>query len=115
MRKYTKDHEWIDINDGIAKVGITNYAAEQLGDIVFIELPEIGAEFSIGSEAAVVESTKAASDIYAPVSGKIDSVNNEIVDNPSLVNEKANEIWFFSIKIKDENEINSLMDNNIAS
>ena len=87
--RYTKDHEWIRIDGDTALVGITNYAQEQLGDVVFVELPGIGTVLNVGDEAAVVESVKAASEVYAPTSGEVRSVNEELTENPALVNEDA--------------------------
>ena len=109
-RYFTTDHEWLDINDGIATVGITDHAQQQLGDIVYVEQPEIGATFSKGDDAAVVESVKAASDVYAPVSGEIVAINESIVDAPNLVNEDAEQgAWFFKIKLADASEVEQLL------
>lgn len=111
MRKYTDDHEWLQIEDGVATVGITAHATEQLGDIVFIELPEPGTEFAKGEGAAVVESVKAASDVYMPLDGEIVEVNEALVDEPAKVNE-APEVdgWFFKIKLKNAGDVDGLMD-----
>ena len=109
-KKYTKDHEWILIENNIGTVGITNHAQESLGDIVFIELPEIGKIVKTGSEVSVVESVKAASDIYSPIDGKIIDINNKLKDDPSIVNQDAeNEGWFFKIEISDSIEEDKLM------
>ena len=109
--KYTKDHEWVAVNDAIATVGITTHAAEQLGDIVFVELPEVRATFSKGDDMAVVESVKAASDVYAPISGEIVEINSAIVDEPAKVNEDAAVAgWFVKMRITDESELGDLMD-----
>ena len=86
-KKFTKDHEWIDIEGDVARIGITNYAQEQLGDVVFVELPEAGRQFQQGNDAAVVESVKAASEVYAPVSGEIVEPNTKLEDDPALVNQ----------------------------
>jgi glycine cleavage system H protein len=111
MLKFTKDHEWLRIEGDIATVGITQYAQEQLGDIVFIELPAPGSGFERGAAAAVVESVKAASDVYAPISGEIMEVNQSIVDDPSLVNsDPMGKGWFFKMKIADLFQLETLMD-----
>jgi len=109
--KYTKDHEWVRVEGGVAIVGITTHAAEQLGDVVFVELPAKGKSFAQHAEMAVVESVKAASDVYAPISGEIVEVNQSIVDEPAKVNEDpAGEAWFVKIKPADMSEIDALMD-----
>lgn len=109
--KYTKEHEWIRVEDGVGVVGITEYAQEQLGDIVYVELPEVGATMKQGAEAAVVESVKAASEIYAPVGGEVTEVNQNLADNPGTVNTDAmGEGWFFKMKIADTGEVARLMD-----
>ena len=111
MLKFTKDHEWLRIEGDIATVGITQYAQEQLGDLVFIELPAPGSDFERGVAAAVVESVKAASDVYVPISGEIMDVNQSIVDDPSLVNsDPMGKGWFFKMKIADPSQIETLMD-----
>ena len=109
--KYTEDHEWVKLEGDIATVGITTHAAKQLGDIVFVELPEIDAEFEKGDDAAVVESVKAASEIYAPVSGTITEINEALEDAPETVNADAqNTGWFFKIKLSDISELDDMMD-----
>ncbi|MEK9717402.1 MAG: glycine cleavage system protein GcvH [Pelagibacteraceae bacterium] len=109
-KKYSKKHEWVELEGDIAKVGITKHATEQLGDIVFTEVPEKGKAVQAGSEAAVVESVKAASDVYSPVSGEVVEGNDAIVSDPSLVNQDPeNTGWFFKIKVSNQDEINSLM------
>ena len=109
--RYTKEHEWIRVEDGVGIVGITEYAQEQLGDIVYVELPEVGAGMTKGAEAAVVESVKAASEIYAPVGGEVTEVNQNLADNPGTVNTDAmGEGWFFKMKIADTDEVDRLMD-----
>ena len=108
--KYSKEHEWIKLDGDTAIVGITQHATEMLGDIVFVELPEIGSSVVKDGNAGVVESTKAASDIYTPVSGEIIENNQSIVDDPAKVNaDPENEAWFFRLKIKDKSEMDSLM------
>jgi glycine cleavage system H protein len=109
--KYTKEHEYIRIEDGVGTVGISVHAAEQLGDVVFVELPEIGKTVKQGEQAAVVESVKAASEVYAPASGEVVAVNDELPGNTGLVNEDAEgAAWFFKLKIADAGELDSLMD-----
>ncbi|WP_415284247.1 glycine cleavage system protein GcvH [Candidatus Pelagibacter sp. Uisw_130] len=108
--KYSKEHEWIKIDGDTAVVGITQHATEMLGDIVFVELPEIGSSVVKDGNAGVVESTKAASDIYTPVSGEIIENNQAIVDDPAKVNnDPENDAWFFKLKITDKSEMDSLM------
>ena len=110
-KKFTKDHEWIDIEGDVARIGITNYAQEQLGDVVFVELPEAGRQFQQGNDAAVVESVKAASEVYAPVSGEIVEPNTKLEDDPALVNQDPTESgWFFTMKVSNPDELNDLMD-----
>ncbi len=108
--KYSKEHEWIKLDGDTAVIGITQHATEMLGDIVFVELPEIGSSVAKDGNAGVVESTKAASDIYTPVSGKIIENNQAIVDDPAKINnDPENEAWFFKLKITDKSEMDSLM------
>ena len=108
--KYSKEHEWIKLDGDTAVIGITQHATEMLGDIVFVELPEIGSTVVKDGNAGVVESTKAASDIYTPVSGEIIENNQSIVDDPAKVNaDPENEAWFFKLKIKDKSELDTLM------
>ncbi len=108
---YSEDHEWINVEGNVGTVGITDYAQNALGDIVFVEVPEVGDEFAKGDEVAVVESVKAASEIYSPVSGEISAVNEELEDNAALVNTSPDgDGWFFKIKISDESELEELMD-----
>ncbi|MET0366400.1 MAG: glycine cleavage system protein GcvH [Sphingobium sp.] len=110
-RYFTDEHEWIDVSGDIATVGITEYAQEQLGDIVFVELPEEGKSFDKGDDAAVVESVKAASDIYAPASGEVVEVNGALEEEPGLVNSDAEEEgWFFKLRLTDPSELEALMD-----
>lgn len=109
--KYTEDHEWARVEGGEATVGITAYAAEQLGDVVYVEVPDVGKSFKAGDEVATVESVKAASEIYAPLSGEVIAVNDGLDANPALVNESPDgEGWFFKIKLSDEGELSKLMD-----
>ena len=108
--KYSKEHEWIKLDGDTAVIGITQHATEMLGDIVFVELPEIGSSVVKDGNAGVVESTKAASDIYTPVSGEIIENNQAIVDDPAKVNnDPENDAWFFKLKITDKSEMDSLM------
>lgn len=108
---FTKDHEWIRIENGTGTVGITDYAQGQLGDVVFVELPAIGRTVAKGDEAAVVESVKAASEIYAPMSGEVTAVNAALNDNPGLVNQAAmGEGWFLKLKLGNPGEFGELMD-----
>ena len=107
---FTKDHEWIKINGSEGLVGITPYAAEQLGDIVFIELPQSGGFFSQGKDVAVVESVKAASEIYSPASGEIIEINSTLEENPEIINEDPlNKGWLYKIKISNSEELKNLM------
>ena len=109
--KFTEDHEWVRIEGDVAMVGITEYAQEQLGDIVFIELPEVGAAISQGDEAAVIESVKAASDIYAPISGEVGQVNGALDADPAIVNQDAQgDGWLFTMSISDAGELDNLME-----
>ena len=109
-RYFTEDHEWIELDGEIATVGITDYAQGQLGDIVFVEVPEEGKAVSKGDDAAVVESVKAASDVYAPVSGTVVEGNPALEDNPALVNEDPEgDGWFFKMTLSDTSELDGLM------
>ena len=110
MKLFTEDHEWVEIEDGIATVGVTDYAVESLGDLVFVELPTLGAKIKVGSQVAVVESVKSASDVFAPLSGEIVEVNEFLLENPDTVNTSPEEDgWLFKIKIENEEEINNLL------
>jgi glycine cleavage system H protein len=110
-KKYTKEHEWIDVAGDIGTVGITEYAQEQLGDVVFVELPKIGAAAAQNAQIAVVESVKAASEIYAPVSGTVTAVNEALAKEPALVNQSAEDKgWFFKLKLAKPGELEGLMD-----
>ncbi|MGE5723009.1 MAG: glycine cleavage system protein GcvH [Sphingomonadales bacterium] len=107
---YTKEHEWIRVDGDHATVGITDYAQGQLGDVVFVEVPAVGTAVTKGAEAAVVESVKAASDLYAPVSGQVTEGNQKLVDDPSLANtDPEGEGWFFKLTLSDNHELNELM------
>lgn len=110
--KYAESHEWVRIEeDGTATVGITDFAQEQLGDVVFVELPDIDTEFNKEDDAAVVESVKAASDIYAPVSGKVIAVNDDLVDSPEAINQDPyGEAWLFRLELSDPSEVEQLLD-----
>jgi glycine cleavage system H protein len=111
MLKYTKDHEWLRMDGDIATVGITPYAQEKLGDLVFVELPGIGAKFGKGAVAATVESVKAASEVYAPVGGEVVAVNERLAGEPGLVNaEPTGNGWMFKMRLADPGELNSLLD-----
>ena len=109
--KYTESHEWVRAEtDGTVTVGITEYAQDALGDIVFVELPAVGKTFTAGDDAAVVESVKAASDIYAPLSGEVTEINQAVVDAPESINADAYGNWLFKLKPSDANAINGLLD-----
>lgn len=111
MLKFTKDHEWIEANGDVAVVGITKHATEQLGDVVFVEVPEIGRKVAAGEACAVVESVKAASDVYAPVTGEVIEANSGLAENPASVNEDPEgKGWFFKLKLSDMAELAALMD-----
>ena len=109
-KKFSKKHEWVSVEGDVATVGITKHATEMLGDIVFVEVPETGKAIEQNNQAAVVESTKAASDVYSPISGEVTEGNKAIVDDPSIVNsDPEGASWFFKIKIKNISELDSLM------
>ncbi len=109
-KKFSEKHEWVSVEGDVATVGITKHATEMLGDIVFVEVPEIGKAIEQNNQAAVVESTKAASDVYSPISGEVTEGNKLIVDDPSSVNsDPEGASWFFKIKIKDSSELDNLM------
>jgi glycine cleavage system H protein len=108
--RYTKDHEWIRLDGEVATVGISEHAQNALGDIVYVELPEIGKQVEKGGEAAVVESVKAASDVYAPVSGQVVAINDQLDGAPATINEDAEgKGWFFRLKLNDPGQLNELM------
>ena len=109
--KFTEEHEWITVEGGVATVGITVHAAEQLGDVVFVDLPAVGMKVEKGKEAAVVESVKAASEVYAPLDGEIVAVNKGVAEEPSLVNnDPEGEAWFMKIKITNPAQLDGMMD-----
>jgi glycine cleavage system H protein len=109
--RYSQEHEWVRLEGDTATIGITPYAQEQLGDVVFVELPEIGKKVEKGKELAVVESVKAASEVYAPISGEVVEVNNALTDAPATVNEDAlGKGWFAKLKVADKSQLSSLMD-----
>lgn len=110
-RYFTDEHEWIEVDGNEAVVGITDYAQSQLGDIVFVEIPAVGTNVTKGGDAAVVESVKAASDVYAPVSGTVTTGNDALNDDPSLVNsDPEGEGWFFRLTLEDPSQLDGLMD-----
>ena len=112
-KKYSKDHEWISLQGGVATIGITNYAQESLGDIVFIELPETGKSIKMGDQVGVVESVKVASELNSPVSGKIIEINNELKTTPQLLNtDPENAGWYMKLKIESNEELTNLMNFN---
>jgi glycine cleavage system H protein len=112
-RRYTEAHEWVLLEGDTATIGISNHAQEQLGDVVYVELPEEGAEFAEGAQVATVESVKAASEIYAPVAGEVVEINGALNDSPELVNsDPLGDGWFFKIKIADAGAVAKLMDEN---
>ena len=109
--KFTKDHEWVRLDGEVATVGITDYAQPQFGDVVFVELPEVGRKVVAGKEAAVVESVKAASEVYAPVSGEVVEVNEALADDPALVNgDPKGEGWFVKLRIENQGDLDDLLD-----
>ncbi len=109
--RYTEDHEWVLLEDDVATIGISDYAQGQLGDVVYVEVPEVGSDIAKGDELAVVESVKAASEVYSPVSGEVIEVNEDLEGSPTLVNEAPLEGgWFAKVKVTDSTEIDDLMD-----
>ena len=109
-KKYSKKHEWVELDGDTATIGITKHATEQLGDIVFTEVPDKGKTFEAGGEAAVVESVKAASDVYSPITGEVTESNEAIVSDPSLVNQDPEgNGWFFKVKVTNPEQVNELM------
>ena len=108
---YSKTHEWVSLDNGIVTVGITDFAQSQLSDLTFVELPEVGTEFKTGDEAAVVESVKAAADVYAPVDGEVIEINDALEDAPELINNDAfGDGWLFKMKVKDESQVDNMLD-----
>ena len=111
IEKFSKDHEWIRVDGGIATIGITNHAQEQLGDVVFVEVPEVGRKVAADEAIAVVESVKAASDVYSPVSGEVVGANADLAATPGLVNDEAEGgAWFFKVRLSNPAELEALMD-----
>jgi glycine cleavage system H protein len=111
MLKFTSDHEWILVENDSATIGVTQYAQEKLGDLVFVQLPKPGTVLQAGAAAAVVESVKAASDVYAPIDGEVTEVNQQVVDDPTLVNaDPAGRGWLFKLRIADRSQLDGLMD-----
>jgi glycine cleavage system H protein len=109
--KFTDEHEWLNLEGNVATIGITAHAAEQLGDVVFVQLPEVGTKLTKGDGAAVVESVKAASDVYAPLSGEVIEVNQTVVDDPASVNaDPQGKAWFFKLKLDNVTDMDALMD-----
>lgn len=101
-RHYTKEHEWVILQEDVATVGVTAYAAEELGDVVYVDLPEVGAQLTAGEPCGEIESTKSVSELYAPVSGEVQSVNEAVTDNPEMVNEDPYDAgWLFTVKVSD--------------
>jgi glycine cleavage system H protein len=110
-KRYTKDHEWISVDGDTATIGITNHAQEQMGDVVFVELPALGKKLTKGSDAAVVESVKAASEVYAPVSGEVIEINKSLEAEPARVNQDAEgSAWFLKLRLTNRSELDGLMD-----
>jgi glycine cleavage system H protein len=111
MLKFTSDHEWILVENDSAVIGVTQYAQEKLGDLVFVQLPKPGTVLQAGAAAAVVESVKAASDVYSPINGEVTEVNRQVVDDPTLVNsDPGGKGWLFKLKIADPSQLDGLMD-----
>ena len=109
-KKYTKEHEWVEVDGDTATVGITNHAQESLGDIVFIELPEVGDQLDAEGESAIVESVKAASDVYSPLSGEVIEINEKLLEEPEVVNNSPlEEGWFYKIKLNEESSFENLL------
>ncbi len=109
--RFTNDHEWVNVEGDTATVGITNYAQEQLGDVVFVELPDVGTELDQGDDSGVIESVKAASEIYAPINGKISATNEDLNDNPALINTAAEgDGWMYKMIVTDPDQLGDLMD-----
>lgn len=108
-RKYTREHEWIQVNGGSAAIGITDYAQQSLGDIVFVEAPKVGSELTAGKSFGTVESVKAVSDLFAPASGTVTEVNGDLATSPEKVNKDAHGSWMVKISLKDPSELNALL------
>jgi glycine cleavage system H protein len=110
-RKYTQEHEWVQVEDGIGTIGVTDFAASELGDVVFVELPETGSEFSQGDTVGTIESVKAVADLYLPVSGEVIEINEAVVDSPELVNsDPLDEGWLLKVRLSDPAELDKLLD-----
>ena len=110
-RKYTQEHEWVQMDGETGTVGVTDFAASELGDVVFVELPEVGSEFSQGDTVGTIESVKAVADLYLPVSGEVVEINEAVVDSPELVNNDAmDEGWLFKVKLSETGELDQLLD-----
>jgi glycine cleavage system H protein len=111
MLKYTSDHEWIFVENDSATIGITAFAQEKLGDLVFVQLPKVGTILKAGGAAAIVESVKAASDVYAPINGEVIGINEQVIQNPTLVNtDPAGKGWLFKVKVTDQLQLDNLLD-----
>jgi glycine cleavage system H protein len=111
MKKFSKEHEWVMVDGDMATIGITDYAQNSLGDIVYVELPDVGKQLAAGKEAAVVESVKAASDVYTPVSGEVVAVNDKLKGDPAMINAGAEgDAWFFKLRLANAGELDKLMD-----
>ena len=108
--KYTKDHEWVSASDGIGRVGITDYAQKQLGDVVYVELPDAGTQVSQGESFGTIESVKAVSELFAPVSGQVVEVNSALRDKPELINTAPHDTWMIAIRFSDPSEVDALLD-----
>ena len=108
--EYTKDHEWISVADGVGRVGITDFAQEQLGDVVYVELPEVGARVAQGQSFGTIESVKAVSELFAPVSGEVVEVNPALKDKPELVNSAPHDTWMIAIRLGEPSEAGALLD-----
>jgi glycine cleavage system H protein len=111
-RRYTKDHEWIMVTGKVGRVGITDYAQQQLGDVVFVELPDIGRAVSRGQSSGTIESVKAVSELYSPASGKVVAVNPDVAPTPELVNKDPHGTWLYDIELSDAGEVEQLLDSN---
>ena len=110
-RRYTKDHEWITVTGNLGRIGITDFAQKQLGDVVFVELPDVGRTVSQGQTAGTIESVKAVSELYSPASGKVVAVNSELGSKPELVNKDPHGTWLYDIELSDPGEVQNLLDN----
>jgi glycine cleavage system H protein len=111
-RRYTKDHEWIMVTGTVGRVGITDYAQQQLGDVVFVELPDVGRAVSRGQSSGTIESVKAVSELYSPASGRVVAVNPDVAPTPELVNKDPHGTWLYDIELSDAGEVEQLLDSN---